>query len=304
MSCSFCFVDRTVPDFEAEGLKHDIERMRAGGGRHLVLSGGEPTLHPELTGLLAYGRELGFETIEIQTNGVRAADAAYAAQLVASGLSRATVSLHSIRAEESDRVTRLPGGFEKSLRAIDNFRTLGITTQIAHVITKANYRELPATVRWLSRRFPSSGGHLSLCLAIAQGISDLVFTGVVPTFTEIEPYVREALDHCLEHDVGFGGMIGQGGYPPCMLGGQLRYYDNVLDQVFVSEDTSEQFYKAERCRDCSFEPYCVGVRRAYADTYGDEELRPFAADLSRHASLRPLRDNAGLVQLRARRDLT
>ncbi len=304
MSCSFCFVDRTVPDFEAQDLKRDIDRMRSSGGRHLVLSGGEPTLHPELPELLGHGRQLGFETIEIQTNGVRAADVAYAAELVAAGLGRATISLHSVSAVESDRVTRLPGGFDKTLQAIDNFRALGISTQIAHVITKANYRELPHTVRWLRERFPSSGGHLSLCLAIAQGISDLVFTGVVPTFTEIEPWVREALDYCLEHDVGFGGMIGQGGYPPCMLGGQLRYYENVLDQVFVSEDSSEQFYKAERCRECSFEPYCVGVRRAYVDTYGDDELRPFTADVSQHASLRPLPGEVNLVRPRAKRIVT
>ena len=89
-----------------------------------------------------------------------------------------------------------------------------------------------------------------------------------------------------------------------MLGGQLRYYENVLDQVFVSEDSSEQFYKAERCRECSFEPYCVGVRRAYVDTYGDDELRPFTADMSQHVSLRPLPGDMNLVRLRAKRIVT
>ena len=302
MSCSFCFVDRTVPDFATAELSRTIEQMYRQGGRHLVLSGGEPTLHPDLPELLALGKRLGFDTIEIQTNGVRAADEAYARSLVQAGLTRATMSLHSVRAEESDRVTRLPGGFEKTVRAIDNFRALGISTQIAHVITKANYRELPQTVRWLAERFPESGGHLSLCLAIAQGISDLVYTWVVPTFTEIEPFVRAALDDCLEQGVGFGGMIGQGGYPPCMLRGDLRYYQAVLDQVFLSEDFSDQFYKAERCTACSFEPYCVGVRRSYVETHGDAELRPFRADVSELSRLKPV--PASLVQLRTKDDLT
>ncbi len=119
-----------------------------------------------------------------------------------------------------------------------NFRRLGVLTQIAHVITKANYKELPDTMRYLRSEFPAEGGHLSICLAIAQGISDLVFQWVIPTFSEIKPFVSEALDFCLETGVGFGGMIGQGGYPPCMLDGDLRYYDDNLDKVFKSDDAA------------------------------------------------------------------
>jgi uncharacterized radical SAM superfamily Fe-S cluster-containing enzyme len=52
MSCAFCFVDRTAPDFPAEELEREIARMRTGNELHLVLSGGEPTLHPELEQLV------------------------------------------------------------------------------------------------------------------------------------------------------------------------------------------------------------------------------------------------------------
>jgi hypothetical protein len=100
---------------------------------------------------------------------------------------------------------------------------------------------------------------------------------VIPTFSEIKPYVSNALDFCLETGIGFGGMIGQGGYPPCMLDGDMRYYDGVLDKVFRSEDASEQFYKPEKCRECSFDAYCLGPRRAYVEHYGDAEIRPFRA---------------------------
>ncbi len=280
MSCAFCFVDRTAPDFEAEQLKGEIRQMADGGTRHLVLSGGEPTLHPRLPELIAFARSLGvFDVIEMQSNGVKCAEMAHARELVEAGLNKVTFSLHSIDAEQSDTITRLPKAFGKTIQSIHNFRELGILTQIAHVITKANYQELPEFVRYLRREFPAAGGHLSICLAIAQGISDLVFQWVIPTFSEIKPYVSDALDFCLDNEVGFGGMIGQGGYPPCMLDGEMRYYEGVLDKVFKSGDASEQFYKSEKCSECSFDPYCLGPRRSYVEHYGDAEIKPFQAEV-------------------------
>lgn len=280
MSCAFCFVDRTAPDFEVEQLQQEIAQMAQSGTRHLVLSGGEPTLHKRLPDLIRYAKSLdAFAVIEMQSNGVKCADLAYARELVEAGLTKVTFSLHSADPEHSDRITRLPQAFGRTMQAIHNFRQLGTLTQIAHVLTKANYAELPDTVRFLRREFPAEGGHLSICLAIAQGISDLVFQWVIPTFTEIKPYVSTALDYCLETGVGFGGMIGQGGYPPCMLDGELRYYEGVLDKVFKSDDAGQQFYKSEKCRECSFDPYCLGPRRSYVEHYGDAEIRPFRAPL-------------------------
>ncbi|HZU85823.1 MAG TPA: radical SAM protein [Polyangiaceae bacterium] len=279
MSCSFCFIDRTVGDFDKDPLLDEIRQIRASGTDHLVLSGGEPTLHPDLASLVAEAKALGFQTIEIQTNGVKAHEFGYAKRLADAGLNKVTVSLHSVDPERSDEITRLPKAFPQTVAAMHNFRNLGVLTQVAHVITKMNYLELPDTVRFLRREFPEDAGHLSICFGIAQGISDLVFSWVIPRFDEIKPYVRDALDYCIETGVGFGGMIGQGGYPPCMLDGEMKYYQDKLDKVFISGDFTEQFYKAERCRECSFDPYCVGVRRAYVDNYGDEEIRPFRAEI-------------------------
>jgi MoaA/NifB/PqqE/SkfB family radical SAM enzyme len=281
MSCAFCFVDRTVPDVALDELQQEVQKMAREGTRHLVLSGGEPTLHPQLPELIRFARWLdAFDVIEMQTNGVKSADPAYAETLVAAGLNKVTVSLHSVDPEHSDRITRLPNAFGKTLQSMHNFRRLGVLTQVAHVITKANYQELPTTMRFLRREFPAEGGHLSICLAIAQGISDLVFQWVIPTFAEIKPYVSDALDFCLETGVGFGGMIGQGGYPPCMLDGELRYYADVIDKVFKSEDASQQFYKPEKCKECSFDAYCLGPRRSYVEHYGDAEIKPFRADVA------------------------
>ena len=279
MSCSFCFIDRTVPDFETAGLERAIDELAIRNLDHLVLSGGEPTLHPDLDALIAHAKALGFRTVEIQSNGVKAAEMDYARRLADAGLDKITVSLHSVDPEHSDKITRLPHAFGKTMAAMHNFRKLGVLTQVAHVITKSNFKELPDTVRFLRREFPEETGRLSICFGIAQPISDLVYTWVMPRFDEVRPYLRQALDYCLETDVGFGGMIGQGGYPPCMLDGDLRYYERNLIYIYKSHDHDEQFHKAPRCKECSFDAWCLGVRKDYVDTYGDAEIKPFRADV-------------------------
>ncbi len=288
MACSFCFVDRTVPDFDTAALRDEITELAARHTDHLVLSGGEPTLHPGLTELIAHAKALGFATIEIQTNGVKAARLEYARSLVDAGLTKVTTSLHSVDPETSNAITKMPGAFDKTIAGLTHFRDLGVRTQIAHVITKTNYAELGTFVAYLAERFGDDPRHLSICFAIAQGISDLVYRWTIPRFSEIRPHLRAALDRCLDVGFGFGGLIGQGGYPPCMLDGELKYYRDNFRNIYVSADYAEQFTKADRCGECAFDPFCVGVRRDYVRCYGDEELQPFSADAAALSGCRRL----------------
>ncbi|MBK9030468.1 MAG: radical SAM protein [Myxococcales bacterium] len=254
----------------------ELDRLAARQTDHVVLSGGEPTLHVELPAILAHARARGFATIELQTNGVRCADRAYAETLVAAGLTKATVSLHSMEPATSDAITRMPGAFPRTVAGLHNLADLGVDTQLAHVISVDNYRALPTFTAAMLDEFAGAGRRLSVCFAVAQRISDLVPRWVLPTFTEIRPFVAAALDACDARAVGYGGLIGQGGYPPCALGGELRYYRGVLDKIYASADADAQFAKAPQCARCDFDRLCLGVRRDYLALHGDAELVPFA----------------------------
>jgi MoaA/NifB/PqqE/SkfB family radical SAM enzyme len=279
MACSFCFVDRTVGDSDIADVVQEIRTFVDEGTKHLIISGGEPTIHPRLADIIRSARDMGVNSIEMQSNGVRAADLDYAKTLVDAGVTLVTFSLHSVDPETSDEITRLPKAFWKTVQAMHNFRKLGVRVQIACVITKVNFKELPEYVRFIRTEFPEDEGHLSICFAIAQGISDLVAKWVVPTFSEIRPYFKNALDFCLDSNLGYGGIIGQGGYPPCMLDGEYRYYDQLMDKIYRSPGEQRDFYKSEACSDCSFNEYCVGVRRAYIDQYGDAEITPISREV-------------------------
>ncbi|MEZ4399494.1 MAG: radical SAM protein [Kofleriaceae bacterium] len=278
MACAFCFVDRGVGDLPVAEVTAELDRLAARHTDHVVFSGGEPTLHPGLPTLVAHARARGFATVEIQTNGVRCDDPAYVDALVTAGLTKATVSLHSMDPATSDAITRMPGGFHRTVAGLHNLAARGVETQLAHVISRDNYAALPAFTQAMLAEFAGPGRHLSVCFAIAQAISDLVPRWVLPTFTEIKPFVRAALDACDAAGVGYGGLIGQGGYPPCMLDGELGYYRGVLDKIYASADSDAQFAKAPQCARCGFDRHCLGVRRDYLARHGDRELVPIAVD--------------------------
>jgi hypothetical protein len=263
--------------------------------------GGEPTLHPDLPRFIAHARAAGFATVEIQTNGVRAPTAPTPPALVAAGLTKATVSLHSMDPPTSDAITRMPGAFPRTVAGLHHLAELGVETQLAHVISKDNFAALPAFTAAMLDEFAGAGRHLSVCFAIAQRVSDLVPRWVLPTFTEIRPYVRAALDACDAAGVGYGGLIGQGGYPPCALDGELRYYRGVLDKIYASADADAQFAKAPQCARCDFDRRCLGVRRDYLERHGADELVPFTIAPTEAPALPPPPRDPTLVALGRRR---
>jgi MoaA/NifB/PqqE/SkfB family radical SAM enzyme len=273
MGCSFCFVDLSHPNVPEQRLMAEVDRLVRGGVTHLVLSGGEPSLHPALPQLIEHARVLGMAEVEVQTNGVKFARREYTERVVRAGLTTACVSLHSSDAAESDAITKQPEAFGKTVQAIHTFRELGVWTRVSHVINKLNYKDVLRFVRWLRAEYPD--GMLDICFARAQEISSQTSPWILPSFAEIKPHVKEALDYCLDHDIAFSGLIGQGGYPPCMLDGDLRYYENAMDQIHRDAGGSSDFVKADRCSGCSFDENCVGVRRAYVRRHGDGEMRPF-----------------------------
>lgn len=91
LRCSFCFADagHTVQkDPDIATIKTWYERLLEAGGPYVVqLSGGEPTLRDDLPEIIAVGRSLGFDFIQLNTNGLRlAGDPAYVGMLKEAGL--------------------------------------------------------------------------------------------------------------------------------------------------------------------------------------------------------------------------
>ena len=76
---------------------------------NVFLTGGEPTLHPNLENLVRLSKRAGAEQVAIQTNGVLCSDRSRVARLREAGLTGALVSLHSHLPSISDHPAPFPG---------------------------------------------------------------------------------------------------------------------------------------------------------------------------------------------------
>jgi MoaA/NifB/PqqE/SkfB family radical SAM enzyme len=119
--CVFCATGpRTGIDAHPPSQRREIERLRRLGVTALAFDGGEPTLNPELVPLLRQARALGFERIEVTTNGRMCFYEDFARKLVSSGLTSLVFSVHGPDAELHARHVGVPEAFEQATGGIRN----------------------------------------------------------------------------------------------------------------------------------------------------------------------------------------
>ncbi|MBI5630743.1 MAG: radical SAM protein [Elusimicrobia bacterium] len=139
--CLFC-LDRDAQDggfVEWEALRREMSEARSRGLKRVVLSGGEPTIHPRFLEAVGAARELGFERIQVITNGRRFCYPDFLRKAQSLGLSEATFSLHGHTRELHERLTRTPGSFLQALAGLGNALSLpGMIVSVDVVITKLN----------------------------------------------------------------------------------------------------------------------------------------------------------------------
>ncbi|MBI4956582.1 MAG: radical SAM protein, partial [Myxococcales bacterium] len=289
-ACDFCFVSRELPAVEHELIVKELEEVAAAGAA-LDLSGGEPTLHPRLPEYLALGARLGIAEVELQTNAIKMADAAYARELVDAGLRRAFVSLHGTSAAVSDRVTAAPGTFDKTVAGVKQLVALGVTVRLNFVLCGYNVAELADFPDFVAREL--AGGHgpgprVGVNLSFVAASTDNVprDTGLIPRFSDIAWALAAAVERARALGMDLTGLDSKCGVPACYMPAALR------ERHFAHDIPAEErrlaapgFTKSEACQRCELDGRCYGIRSTYAELYGTAELRPIVdGEVQPHAT--------------------
>lgn len=290
IKCQHCWwTDWGRPDTTYDLARRNVQRAIERGADYIAISGGEPTLMPYLPELIGYIRSFGPDIlIELQTNAMRCAIPRYAQALAENGLDTAFSTFLGSSAEIYDEISMVPGTWEKALRGIHNLVDNGVLVVLNYVINTLNYRDLPAYVRWFHREFPRSNrvNPVSLNLCAAQPINtDLVgMSHLFAPYPDLQPYLREALEFCWEHEIVVYGLNSISGVPHCVLDGDPRFFDPGERQF--SHDASEIFTYIAACGDCALrEVSCQGIRKNYLKLHGPSGFRPIRAEeLARHPS--------------------
>jgi MoaA/NifB/PqqE/SkfB family radical SAM enzyme len=150
-NCIFC-LDKESQDgsfLDLKTVKRKLRQGRKQGIKKLILSGGEPTLHPDYLRILKFGRSIGYNGIQTVTNGRMFAYKGFLQKAVECGLTETTFSMHGHNKKLYERQSGIEGSFEQALTGLLNaLKTKGLIVNIDIVINKINYKHLEQIIRF------------------------------------------------------------------------------------------------------------------------------------------------------------
>jgi radical SAM protein with 4Fe4S-binding SPASM domain len=151
--CIHCYAEagekEQSPGLSADMIEGIIDDAAALGCRQLQLTGGEPTLRPDIKQLLEHAKAKGFEYIEVFTNGTLLTESMI--QFFANVGIHVALSIYSYRSETHDSITRVPGSFKKTLNSLKLLLAYGVPTRCSVIAMKQNEADLNETSYFLNR---------------------------------------------------------------------------------------------------------------------------------------------------------
>jgi radical SAM protein with 4Fe4S-binding SPASM domain len=161
-----------------------LDKMKRLGIFIATITGGEPTLRPDLPEIIAHAQKIGIVT-GLVTNGRRLKDKDFVYSLEKSGLDFAQVTLESDHPEIHDQMTGSKGSWQETIQGIRNLIPTTIYTTTNTTLTKLNEGGFLKTLDFVH----------SLGIQ-AFGCNTLIHSGRGPSFSEenaLKPHEMERL---------------------------------------------------------------------------------------------------------------
>jgi len=280
-NCRFCSIDSTRRKINSstQELLKTIYRAKKDGFKYLGIGGGEPTIRKDLLTLISYAKQLKFEIVRIETNGILLSYPDYCKQLAEAGLDFVKISIHGHKPEIHNSLTQFPSSFNYVMKAIENLQALKLRVEINTVINKINYKYYPQFIDFFAQK---GIGSFIIIYPIYVGQMAKNWREIGVSMKELAPYLKKALDLAdkLELDKALIFNI-----PPCCLPGYEKYMvefspfrtkvegpGTIVENVDF--DRKKVKKKIKKCHQCKYFNNCEGIFLDYLKFFGTKEFRP------------------------------
>jgi MoaA/NifB/PqqE/SkfB family radical SAM enzyme len=261
--CTFCAVGtRTQVHGNPERQREWLALYRARGVTLVDFDGGEPTLHPDLVALVRHAREIGYERVNVTTNGRMCFYETYARRLVRSGVTSLLFSVHGPDARTHAQQVGVAEAFDQTVGGIRNCVRLaprGVELGMNVTVTKGNFERLPEIAElalslglpWLNIQFLTPFGRATRWVSPDTGDAARVAMHVIDAYRSRMKLQIINLPFCF-----------MPGYEEFMVGDLAKVERHM---VFVNnESVNLAAYLAERrthkaeCAPCPHRVFCGG----------------------------------------------
>lgn len=261
--CTFCAVGtRTQIDGHPTRQRELLQKYRRQGVTMVDFDGGEPTLNPQLVPLIRHARAIGYERVNVTTNGRLCAYPKVATGLVRSGLTTLLFSIHGADPRTHAQQVGVAEAFEQSVAGIRNClaaRPEGVELGMNITLTKGNHRQLPEVaqlawdlgLRWLNIQFLTPFGRATRMVAPDTEVAAKITMGVIDTWRDRMKLQVINLPFCFMpgYEAHTAGDLGK-------LERHMAFVNN--DQVNLAAYLAERRVRKPVCESCPHACFCGG----------------------------------------------
>ncbi len=279
-SCRFCAQghNRSAGDKTTTRIKNEMEDSRKRCSE-IVFTGGEPTIRPDITGLVSYAKRLGYEIIQIQSNGRRFFYKEFCKEMIDAGANQFAPALHGHISELHDFLTRSKGSFIQTVNGIRNLKKLKQCVTTNTVVTKPNYRHIPDIARLL---VSLDVDQFQFAFVHPVGNAYKYYDSMVPRISLAAPFIHAGI----KVGINAGKSVMAEAMPFCLMRGyedyvaELRIPDTeVVEMSLILKDYKKArigFAKSkfEQCKRCKYMGSCEGPWKEYPEKRGSSEFVP------------------------------
>ena len=296
-NCLFC-LDKGRPDTYHRPKKEVMQEIKAArdeGCTKLILSGGDPTIHPDIVELVAFGKSLGFSKVQVITNGRMFASERFTIDMIRAGLDEVTFSIHGHNQTVHDLHTSVTGSFRQVMKGVKNVQKHDVIINTDTCITKINYRMLPEIIRFIVEVVGIT--EVNLMNMVPEGNAWKYRNMILYDPKLVAPYIKKVIDYCIARDV----VLWLSRVPPEVLEGYEEFIedpyklvDEVRGRLPMLKDTVRPKCKGEKCRFCNISRICHDLLRLNMDR-SQEKAYDEIVELNQDNLKGNVRDNALLV---------
>jgi MoaA/NifB/PqqE/SkfB family radical SAM enzyme len=268
--------------FEYSDIISSIDRFIFDGVNDITISGGEPTVHPKFFDVVDYISKKKIK-LNLLTNADRFSDPVFLKKFVACADYTSTTiitTFHSCKPKDHELQNGSEGSFIRTLRGLKNLISNHIQVIIKHCITKRNYEQLPAFIKFIEDEF-SPAVDLQIWGFDYSGLSAEQASDFYISFKNMREYFECAIDLFEEfnkHENKRRLTINE--LPLCLCEPYYwKYFSprkNILyDNYSVptneySENVNRNSDTASfRCAECIVKNMCMGTYKSAFEMFGD-----------------------------------
>jgi len=286
-NCRFCLAGEIKKEghYSKEKIIDEMKQGIKEGNSRLILSGGEPSIHPLFIEIIKAGKKFGYKKVQTISNGRMFCNKKFILKCKTAGLDEITFSIHGHTSTLHDYLTRVPGSFEQIKQGIKNALKLQLIVSCDVVLTKPNYKNFPDIIRFI---YSLGVMEIDVLHIVPFGNAYINKEEIFYDLDDAVKYIHQGLKFAKDHDI----VIWTNRLPAQYLEG---FEDLIQDSTKFLDEIEGRKEHFERVLAKNEKPDCFGNRCQYCHMLSlCSELFDRKETYCKTKKMNPLRNNSSI----------